>query len=103
MIHYDPSDPSRPSATGTQVADCYSEPHLFVEVSDLQPWRILRINQAAVRVTGARPFVSGFIGFKYSLLCRVCAWVTWHIIRINQAAVRVTSERAFVLGSGGFI
>ncbi|CAL8465638.1 g5174 [Coccomyxa elongata] len=36
----------------TKVADCYSEPHLFVEVSDLQPWRIIRINQAAVRVTG---------------------------------------------------
>lgn len=36
-----------------QVADCYSEPHLLVEVSDLQPWTILRINQAAVRVTGA--------------------------------------------------
>ncbi len=35
-----------------QVADCYSEPHLLVEVSELQPWSILRINQAAVRVTG---------------------------------------------------
>ncbi|CAL8465702.1 g5238 [Coccomyxa elongata] len=36
----------------TKVADCYSEPLLFVEVSHLQPWRILHINQAAVRVTG---------------------------------------------------
>ena len=46
-----------------QVADCYSEPHLFVEVSDLQPWRIIRINQSAVRVTGERPFVVGdFLG-----------------------------------------
>jgi hypothetical protein len=35
-----------------QVVDCYSEPHLFVEVSELSPWSILRINQAAFTTMG---------------------------------------------------
>ncbi len=32
--------------------DCYSEPLLFVEVSETQPWRILHMNDGAVSTTG---------------------------------------------------
>lgn len=35
-----------------QVTDCYSEPHMFVEVSDLQPWVILSLNAGALKTTG---------------------------------------------------
>ena len=35
-----------------QVTDCYSEPHMFVEVSDLQPWIILSLNNGALKTTG---------------------------------------------------
>ena len=35
-----------------RVVDCYSEPHAFVEVSETAPWRLLHINQAALRMTG---------------------------------------------------
>ena len=36
-----------------QVTDCYSEPHIFVEVSDLQPWMIISFNQGALKTIGA--------------------------------------------------
>ena len=35
-----------------RVVGCYSEPLLFVEVSQTQPWLILHLNEAAVTVTG---------------------------------------------------
>ncbi len=35
-----------------RVVGCYSEPLLFVEVSQTQPWMILHLNEAAVTVTG---------------------------------------------------
>lgn len=34
-----------------QVTDCYSEPHMFIEVSDL-PWTILSFNACALKTTG---------------------------------------------------
>ena len=37
-----------------RVVDCYSEPHAFVEVSQTAPWKLLRINVPAQKVTGAR-------------------------------------------------
>lgn len=38
-----------------RVVGCYSEPLLFVEASQTQPWVILHLNEAAVTVTGTRP------------------------------------------------
>ena len=35
-----------------RVVGCYSEPLLFVEVSQTQPWTVLHLNEAAVTVTG---------------------------------------------------
>jgi len=35
-----------------RVVNCYSEPLLFVEVSQTQPWRLLHLNDAAVSTTG---------------------------------------------------
>ena len=35
-----------------RVVGCYSEPLLFVEASQTQPWVILHLNEAAVTVTG---------------------------------------------------
>ena len=35
-----------------RVVGCYSEPLLFVEVSQTQPWMVLHLNEAAVTVTG---------------------------------------------------
>ena len=37
---------------GVQVTDCYSEPHIFVEVSDLQPWMIISFNAGALKTIG---------------------------------------------------
>ena len=36
----------------TRVVGCFSEPLLFVEASQMQPWVILHLNEAAVTVTG---------------------------------------------------
>ena len=36
----------------TRVVGCFSEPLLFVEASQTQPWVILHLNEAAVTVTG---------------------------------------------------
>ena len=38
-----------------RVVGCYSEPLLFVEASQTQPWVILHLNEAAVTVTGTSP------------------------------------------------
>jgi hypothetical protein len=41
-----------------RVVDCYSEPLLFVEASQTQPWRILHLNDAAVSTTGTASLTS---------------------------------------------
>ncbi len=38
-----------------RVVGCYSEPLLFVEASQTQPWVILHLNEAALTVTGTNP------------------------------------------------
>lgn len=38
-----------------RVVDCYSEPLLFVEASQTQPWRLLHLNDSAASNTGV-PF-----------------------------------------------
>lgn len=35
-----------------RVVECYSEPLLFVEASQTQPWRLLHLNDAAISTTG---------------------------------------------------
>ena len=35
-----------------RVVDCYSEPLLFVEASQTQPWRLLHLNDSAASNTG---------------------------------------------------
>ena len=57
-----------------QVTDCYSEPHMFVEVSELQPWVILSLNAGALKTTGETDpsFVSSrlpLLGKSVRLLC----------------------------------
>ena len=53
-----------------QVTDCYSEPHMFVEVSDLQPWVILSLNAGALKTTGETgPFIA-FPLYQLKLPCR---------------------------------
>ena len=52
-----------------QVTDCYSEPHMFVEVSDLQPWVILSLNAGALKTTGERRPHSAPLVLRNAALC----------------------------------
>ena len=47
----------------TRVVGCFSEPLLFVEASQTQPWVILHLNEAAVTVTGQ---ISGWLQVSLS-------------------------------------
>jgi hypothetical protein len=49
----------RPLCAQMRVVDCYSEPHAFVEVSETAPWKLLRINLPAQKVTGANSHAPG--------------------------------------------
>ena len=50
-----------------RVVGCYSEPLLFVEVSQTQPWMVLHLNEAAVTVTGeqSHPIPQGILADMY--------------------------------------
>ena len=69
-----------------RVVGCYSEPLLFVEASQTQPWVILHLNEAAVTVTGTSlPLTfagvtardaspkKGYAG-RHGLAVRQCVW-----------------------------
>ena len=59
-----------------QVTDCYSEPHMFVEVSELQPWVILSLNAGALKTTGETD--PSFVSSRLPCSARVCVFcVVW--------------------------
>lgn len=57
----------------TRVVGCFSEPLLFVEASQTQPWVILHLNEAAVTVTGQ---ISGWLkaSLEWITVCVLCEW-----------------------------
>ena len=70
----------------TRVVGCFSEPLLFVEASQTQPWVILHLNEAAVTVTGQAPVCSRFskqtnvrVSGRRAASCLCCMSRPWGI------------------------